>query len=82
MDPFLATFVTPLYAAILFLLLTPGVLITISITEGTYLPALVHTVVFFIVFYFTYVNVYNMFVHSPQHKEAFTKKNKPVKHRR
>lgn len=66
-------FVVPLYATLLFYLLSPGVLITLPSVRSSKLVALaVHSVVFFLLLYFTYAFVYRMFNHYPTHPPAAT----------
>ena len=49
-----------LYVAILFVLLTPGVLITLPKNASRLTSAVVHGLVFAVVYHFTYKTVYNM----------------------
>jgi hypothetical protein len=43
-----------LYVAILFFILTPGILVTLPPKSGRYTVAFVHALVFSLIFYFTY----------------------------
>jgi hypothetical protein len=69
----------PIYAAILFFILTPGVLLTLPPNSTKLVVAMVHSLVFFLLFFFTYGLVYQLidklFIHHPQHMEGMTKKN-------
>jgi hypothetical protein len=70
----------PIYAAILFFILTPGVLLSLPPNGSKLVVAMVHSLVFFLLFFFTYRLVYQMVVHYPQHKEGLdVNKNKPGK---
>jgi len=72
----------PIYAAVLFFILTPGVLVTLPPNSSKLVVAMVHTLVFFLLFFFTYRLVYQLvnqyIVHHPQHKEGLVpKKSNP-----
>jgi len=68
----------PIYAAILFFILTPGVLVTLPPNSSKLVVAMVHSLVFFLLFFFTYRLVYQMvnqyIVHHPQHREGLAGK--------
>ena len=66
-------FVVPLYATVLFYLLNPGVLVTLpSVRSSKMVATLVHSIVFFLLLYFTYAFVYRMFNHYPTHPPTTT----------
>jgi len=73
----------PIYAAILFFILTPGVLVTLPPNSGKLVVAMVHSLVFFVLFFFTYRLVYQLvdklFIHHPQHMEGLVERNKGKK---
>jgi hypothetical protein len=50
-----------LYVAILFIILTPGILLRLPKNGSKWTVTLVHAVVFALVFYFTHKLVYNYF---------------------
>ena len=52
--------IVSLYAAILFFILTPGILLSLPPKGGKYTVAAVHALVFALVFYFTYKLVWRL----------------------
>lgn len=64
------------YAAILFFLLSPGVLLSLPPKGSVSTKALVHAVVFAIIFYFTYGYVWRLFNHYPRHREGMDAKKR------
>ena len=62
--------VIPVYATILFFILSPGVLLTLPPGGSTMIVALVHSLVFFILFFFTHRFVYQLVTHFPRHPEG------------
>ena len=62
--------VIPVYATILFFILSPGVLLTLPPGGSTMMVALVHSLVFFILFFFTHRFVYQLVTHFPRHAEG------------
>jgi len=64
--------VIPIYAAILFFILSPGVLLSLPPGGSRMTVALVHSLVFFTLFYFTHHYVYQLVTHFPRHMEGMT----------
>jgi len=67
--------VVPIYATILFFILSPGVLLKLPSNGSTMTVALVHSLVFFLLFFFTHRYVYQMLTHFPRHTEGMNTPN-------
>jgi len=72
------SFSVSIYAAILFLLLSPGVLLSLPPKGSVMTKAAVHSLVFAIIFYFTYGYVWRLFNRYPTHKEGMTKRKEAM----
>jgi len=70
------SFSVTIYAAILFFLLSPGVLLSLPPKSCTMTKAAVHSLVFALIFYFTYGYVWRYFNPYPAHRENMAPKKK------
>jgi hypothetical protein len=66
--------VTSLFAALLFIALTPGVLLRLPPKGGKWTVLLVHALVFFLIYFMTHGLVYKYF--NPGFRQGFEGKNK------
>jgi hypothetical protein len=73
------SFSVTIYAAILFFLLSPGVLLSLPPKSSTMTKAAVHSLVFALIFYFTYGYVWRYFNPYPAHRENMTAPAAPKK---
>ena len=73
------SFSVTIYAAILFFLLSPGVLLSLPPKSSTMTKAAVHSLVFALIFYFTYGYVWRYFNPYPAHRENMAEAPKKKK---
>ena len=73
--------IVTIYCAVLFFVLTPGILVSLPPKSGKMVVAATHAVIFALIFHFTHKTVWmaTMNIGAPIKKEGFTKGANPKK---